>query len=617
MVIFTIKLSKLRINKPALIVTFGILFTSFGYGQERRSIQIDTSGFITKNEVKYPGATILTRDNMSQVKISHNGATMWCDQAIHYGAQDFIEAYGNVKINQGDTITMTSKYVEYSGKTQLAFASGDVKMTDPTSTITSDTLYFDRIKQQAFYRNSGKVLKDSSGTITSKKGTYFIENKKYQFVDNVKLVNPEYIIDSDRLDFFSERAHAFLFGPTTITGETSKIYCELGFYDTSNDVGYFVKNSKIDYDDRQIEGDSLYFDRNRNFASATNNIKITDTINNAIVKGHYAEVFRNKDSIFITKKALAITVQQNDSIYIHSDTLMVTGKPENRITRAYYNAKIFKTNLSGKADSIHVNHKQGLTQLINLERFTSKDAFAGARHPVLWNLGNQMTGDSIHIQSNIKTEQLDSLKVFNNAFLISKDTVGQTNGYDQIKGKKLFGLFENNELYNVDIIKNAEKIYYSYNEEQELVGIDKSKSGRINIKLSNNAINEMRLIQQVDGSIYPEEDFPQNANKLRGFVWREKERPKSVEDLFKDDPPIILPYIQGLDENFIPENFFDENLMKRINSAGRDLKNKKENNKAARQVPKDRKGSLKHQKINEPLKKGKKLGDFINKQNNN
>lgn len=606
---------RLRVNKSAyLIVALIILFTSLSYGQQRRRIQIDTSGFITKNEAEYPGATILTRDNMNQVKISHDGVTMWCDQAIHYNAQDFIEAYGNVKINQGDTINMTSKYVEYSGKTQLAFASGDVIMTDPTSTITSDTLYFDRIKQQAFYRNKGKVVKDSSGTITSKRGTYYMEIQKYQFVDSVKLVNPEYVIDSDRLDFFSEHGHAYLFGPTTITSETSKIYCERGFYDTNNDIGYFLRKAKIDYDDRLIEGDSIYFDRNKSFASATNNIKITDTINKAMVKGHYAEVFREKDSVFITKRALAVTVQENDSIYIHSDTLMVTGKPENRITRAYYNAKIYKKDLSGKADSIHVDHKKGLTQLINLQRFASKDAFAGVRHPILWNIGNQMTGDSIHIQSNIETEQLDSLKVFNNAFLISKDTVAGANGFDQIKGQKLFGLFRNNDLYNVDIIKNAEKIYYSYNEEQELVGIDKSKSGRINIQLSNNTIDEMRLLQQVDGSIYPEEDFPQNASKLRGFVWRDEERPKSVEDLFKDDPPLNLPVIKGLEEYIPQEDFFDEDLMKRINSAGKGVKNKEENNKAARQVPKNRKNQ---QKLNEPLKKGQKLNNFIKKKKNN
>ncbi|MEZ4974976.1 MAG: hypothetical protein R2802_00285 [Flavobacteriaceae bacterium] len=80
---------------------------------------------------------------------------------------------------------------------------------------------------------------------------------------------------------------------------------------------YFIKNSRIDYDNRIVEGDSLFFDRNKSFASANNNIKVTDTLNHNVIKGHYAEVLRDKDSVFITKRALAITVQENDSIYIH------------------------------------------------------------------------------------------------------------------------------------------------------------------------------------------------------------------------------------------------------------------------------------------------------------
>jgi lipopolysaccharide assembly outer membrane protein LptD (OstA) len=141
-----------------------------------------------------PDATILTRDNSKQVHIKHEGIELWCDEAIYYGKQDFIEAYGKVHVKQGDTINMTSKYVEYSGKTQLAYASGSVILTDPNSEITTDTLYFDRVKQEAFYRSSGKVVRDTTGTITSTIGRYYMKSKKYQFVNNVKLVNPEYVI---------------------------------------------------------------------------------------------------------------------------------------------------------------------------------------------------------------------------------------------------------------------------------------------------------------------------------------------------------------------------------------------------------------------------------------
>tara|TARA_B100000767_G_scaffold19639_1_gene17954 strand:+ start:1014 stop:2714 length:1701 start_codon:yes stop_codon:yes gene_type:complete len=536
-----------------------------------------------------PDATILTRDNTKQVHIKHEGIEMWCDEAVYDAKQDFIEAYGKVRIKQGDTISMNSNYVEYSGKTQLAFASGAVVLKDPTSVITTDTLYFDRLKQETFYQSKGKVVRDTTGTITSTIGRYYMKTKKYQFVNNVKLVNPEYLIESNRLDFYSLSGYAFLYGSTTITSETSVIYCERGFYNTSNDTGYFVKKSKINYDERVVEGDSLYFDRNKGFASATNNIVITDTLNNTIVKGHYAEVFRKKDSLFMTKRTLAITLQENDSIFVHSDTLMVTGKPDKRITRAYYNAKIYKSNLSGKSDSIHMQQSTGLTQLINLDQNINKDAFYKPKKPVLWNVKNQITGDSIHLISNSISESLDSLKVFNNAFVISKDTLGD--GYNQISGKKLFGLFENNSLSTIDIIKNAETIYFLRNEANELVGIDKSKSGAIKIWLTDNAIDEMRKYNQIGGNTYPELDFPENEKILRGFNWRESERPRSVEDLFKDDPPLSLKIIKGLDAYTPQEEFFDSNLLERIKEAQpkSDTKNPDKkteiSNKSARKVP--------------------------------
>jgi len=573
--------------------------------QDRKQIEIEYAPYMDIVEDK-PGATILTRNNSNQVHVKHKGIELWCNEAIYYGNEDFIEAFGNVSVKQGDSINMTSKYVEYSGKTQLAYASGDVVLIDPDSKLYTDVLHFDRIRQQAYYNQKGKVVRDTSGTITSTRGRYYMTSKKYQFVDNVKLVNPEYVIDTEQLDFYTESGFAFLYGPTTITGEASVIYCERGYYNTNNDTGYFVKKSKINYNDRIVEGDSLYFDRNKSFASATNNITVTDTLNNSIIKGHYAEIFREKDSVFITKRALAITEQENDSIFMHSDTLMVTGPADNRIIRGYYNAKMFKSNLSGKADSIHMNQKTGLTQLINFYDLDS-DAFTKKKHPVLWHFESQITGDSIHLISNSENETLDSLKVFNNAFVISKDSLGD--GYNQISGKRLNGLFADNALETIDVIKNAETIYYLRNSEDELIGIDKSKSGAIKIWISENEIDELRKLNQIGGMTYPEEDFPEKERKLKGFIWRNDERPKSIEDLFADDPPLNLPKIKGLEEYTPQKEFFDEELRKRIDDAATSKKNKKSNtvkkdqpvlkpiNKAARNLPPKKLNLVKNKKL--------------------
>lgn len=565
------------------ILCFSVTALSFA---QKDKITVEYAGtFYSDSEIE-EGAKVFLRDKSQQVHFKHKGADLFCDKAIYYEDQDYLEAFSetssNVVMQQGDSITMIAKYVEYSGKTQLAFARGDVVLTEPQSVLTTDKLHYDRNRQQAYYDTKGKVVRDSSGTITSQIGRYYMAAKKYQFTQDVVLVNPEYTLNTERLDFFTENGHAYLFGPSTIVGENSKVYCERGFYNTNNDTGHFQRNARIDYDNRTVEGDSLFFDRSRSFASANNNITITDTINNSIARGHYAEVWREKDSVFITKRALAITVQEQDSVYLHADTLMVTGKADNRITRAFYNAKLYKSDLAGKSDSIHVDHNEGLTQMINLERFNSGDAFAVKRKPVLWNLGNQMTGDTIHLISNAKTEKLDSLKVFENAFLVSRDTLSE-NGYDQIKGQRLIGLFQDNELYHVEVIKNAETIRYLRNDNNELIGIQKSKSGKITIDIIDKVIQEVRFINQIDGNIFPEPDFPKSARRLRGFDWRGEERPMSVDDLFKDDPPLDLPIIKGLDPYVPPEEFIDDTVNERIEEAGEDTPNKP--NKAARNIP--------------------------------
>ena len=602
-----------------LFILFFICLLAFkSNAQQRKNIEIKDSGaFGEIDEEKYPGARILTRSDAGQVHVYHDGIDMYCDQAVLYGKENFVEAYGNVKMVQGDTITMIAKYAEYSGKTQLAYAKGDVVLTEPSSVLTTQKLFFDRAKQEAFYNEDGKVVRDSSGTITSKVGRYYMSKKKYRFLKTVKLVNPEYVLTTNQLDFYSNTGHSYMFGPSKIVGETSTVYCERGFYNTNNDTGYFTKNSRIDYDNRIVVGDSMYFDRNRDFASATNNIKITDTINNSIIKGHYAEVYKSKDSAFVTKRALAISVQENDSVYIHSDTLMITGKEDNRITRAFRNAKLFKTDVSGKADSIHVNHQTGLTQLINLSHLASKDAFTVKRRPILWNLTNQITGDTIHLKSNPETEKLDSLIVFENAFIISKDTLS-TEYYSQIKGKRLVGLFnDDNQLKQVNIFKNAESIFIIRNEDDEFVGLDKGRSANIEMYFDDDGINFYKRLISTEAKTYPEDDIPKGAKRLKDFDWRAEERPLSVEDLFKDDPPLNLPIIKGLAPAVPEEEFFDENLLNRVDQADKESKPKvrfgdtrdDEPLKASRQIPSefDRKNKQRaNPNLTEPKKELKK-----------
>ena len=233
--------------------------------------------------------------------------------------------------------------------------------------------------------------------------------------------------------------------------------------------------------------------------------------------------------MMITKRAVAISLVENDSMYIHGKKMLITGKTGERIIRAFDNVRFYKTDMSGKCDSIHSDQKTALTKLIG--------------RPILWNYENQMIGDIMHLIGNNNTEKLDSLKVLNNAFIISKDTIGT--GYNQVKGQNLYGKFKDNKLTDVNIIKNAEVIYYMRNDQHELIGINKSVGSKINLILDKNTIETITVYKNPDGDIYPEKDLPENARKLRGFVWRADERIKSKDDIFPEEDNELDAKIQA------------------------------------------------------------------------
>lgn len=520
--------NKSELKNTFFYIAFLLLTVTFSTAQEKKKIIIENSDFVDMNQTEIPGAIVFT----GNVRIIHNGVRMFCNKAYHFKDENYVKAFGNVQMNQGDTITMNSRYAEYNGDKEFAFATGDVVMRSPESTLTTDTVYFDKKNQQAFYNTYG-TIRNKENTLRSKSGRYYVDQKKYKFTTAVTVTNPESTIKTNNLDYYENSGHAYVFGPSTITSKENVIYTENGFYDTTNDIGKLSKNSKITLDNKIIEGDDLYYDRKKNYSRGINNVKITDTINNVIATGHYAELYRNaatkKDSMILTKRALVKTLVEKDTMYMHGKKIIVSGPQEDRVIRAFNNVRFYKTDMSGKCDSLHSNNKTQLTKMIG--------------RPILWNNENQMTGDVMHLIGNNKTEQLDSLKVLNNAFIIQKDSLSK-NGYNQIKGQNLYGKFFDNKLKEVDVVKNAEVIYYMYNDANEFIGINKTVCSKINLELEENKINSITFFTKTDSHIYPEADFPENARKLRGFLWRGDERILSKDDIFPADEIALDDKIQ-------------------------------------------------------------------------
>ena len=528
--------------KPSFCIS-AVLIAQFFLGslfsQESKIIEIRQAGGSTQDQARFPGANILFKSDDKRVLLFHEGALIESDQAFFYSKQNYFRALGKVIFTQGDSLRMTCKTIEYDGETKTAFAKGNVYLERPDMTLRTEELNLDRINEKAFYNTPG-VIVDSTSTLTSNQGQYFMDQKKYRFISNVTINNPEYIVNSEQLDYFTESNQAYLYGNSKIEGEAYTIFCERGFYDMDREKGIFKQNATLFYDNKIIKGDSLYFESERNYAAATKNISIVDTLNNSIITGNYGEIFKERDSAIITRRAMAVNIIDQDSLFIHADTLVATGPEEKRILRAYYDVRILKSDLRGRSDSLYLDESIGLTKLLKKpltkqqeQIFTEKNYHE--KNPVLWFDESQMTGDEIQLLSDTKTNKLDSLKIDGRVFIIEKDTLSE-DGYQQIKGGLLRGAFKESKLDNIVITKNTEMVYYLYNDEDlQLIGIDKTTCSALKMQFVDGQIDEITFLVSPNGNVYPEDELPINDKTLKGFTWRIVQRPETIEDLFDEN----------------------------------------------------------------------------------
>lgn len=500
--------------KHLLFLLFLFLNITFVSAQQKK-IKIINAEQTYKNQKKYPGAVVLN----GNVKVRHNGATLDCNKALFYKEKNILHAYGNVLVNQGDTITQASSYANYDGNTQKIISWGDVVLKDPSMQLKTDTLHFDRTTQKMTYDCYAKII-DENNQLESKNGIYSTTEKKFTATTNVIVHNPDNKLESHHLDYYTETGQTYFYGPSTITTAQSIAVAKKGFYDTKAGISRLTKDAKIYYNNRIIEGDSIYSNKNTGFASSTGNIVMTDTLNQTIIKGGYAEFFRDQDSVFVIKKALAISIAEADSLFIHGDTLLITGRPEERIIRAYHKVKFFKNDLRGKCDSLYTNQRTGKTKLF--------------KNPIIWSGENQITGDSIHLSSDLNTNKLDSLFIKRNAFIIQKDSIG----FSQIKGKNMYGKFEDNQLTSLLVKGNGEVINYARDEEKKLITILTDICSNILFSLYENSIQTIKFLKKPEGKLYPPSQFPVELRFLKGFIWRESEKPLVKEDIFINEPVI-------------------------------------------------------------------------------
>ncbi len=454
---------------------------------------------------------------IGNVQLQHDSALLFCDSAYLYELTNSFKGFGNVHIKASDTLNIFSNRLLYDGNTKVAELIEDVRLVENDATLFTNHLWYNRGTEIAYYLEDGKIV-DSANTLTSTRGYYYTRKKEAYFKKNVVLYNKEYSMFADTLMYNTETETAWFYGPTTIMSKENLIYCEKGWYNTKQDIARFGDNAYIQTKEQILKGDDLYYDRNRNYGEARNNVSLTDTIQDIVVYGHYGEFRKTEGYSFITDSTVAVLADKEDSLYMHSDTLWILfdSLQKAELMLGYHHTKFWRKELQGMCDSLVYNFADSTIYL-----FTE---------PVLWSGINQLTADSIHIA--IRNNQIDTLALVGSSFIVSMDDTLSKTTFNQVKGRTMTGYFKDNELVKVIVKGNAESIFFVREENSSLIGINKTTSNDLNIYLSENEVQTISPLKNVEAQMYPDKDLPKEDRKIKGFKWIDNKRPVNKQDIF-------------------------------------------------------------------------------------
>lgn len=460
-----------------------------------------------------PNAQILVGD----VVFRHDSIYMYCDSACFYEKTNSLEAFNNVRMVQGDTLSLYGDYLFYDGNTQLAQVRNNVRMENRTTTLTTDSLNYDRIANLGYFFDGG-TLSDEENVLTSDWGEYSPATKMSVFNYEVQLVNPQFTLTSDTLRYNTATKIASIVGPSDIHSDENHIYSELGFYNTTLGQAELLNRSVLSNNGKKLTGDSLFYDRNQGYGEAFNDVVFVDTINKNMLTGNYCYYNQLTSYAFATDEAVATDFSQGDSLFIHADTLqMFTYHLDTdsvyREARAYHKVRVYRTDVQAVCDSLV---------------FSSKDScLTMYRDPILWNGQQQLLGEQIMVYMNDST--IDWAHIHNQA--LSVERIDSVN-YNQVSGKDMKAYFKDGEMEQVDVIGSVRLVYYPMEKDSTLIGMNVSESSELNVYLENRKLKKMVMKPQSSGTIFPMDQLPPEKMKLENFGWFDYVRPLNKKDIF-------------------------------------------------------------------------------------
>ena len=452
------------------------------------------------------------------VHFDHMGARLYCDSANFYEASNSFEAFGHVKMYQGDTLSLFSDYAYYDGNDELARARYNVVLKHRKTTLYTDSLDYDRMYNLGYFFEGGKLV-DNGSVLTSDWGEYHTDTKMAFFAYDVELKDNDFYLTTDSLYYNTQTSRAHIVGPSRIVSGTSNIYSEDGYYNTKTDHSELFGRSVIKDKGRTLVGDSVYYNSTTGSSFAYRNVVFNDSLNKNMLKGDYLEYNETTGYAMATKKAVAIDFSQKDTLFMHADTFKVFSYNFNtdsvyRVMHAYNKVRAYRVDLQAVCDSLVYDQKDSVMTMY--------------RDPIVWNGSQQLLGEEI--RAYMKDSTIDRAHVIGQA--LSIELMFDSVHYNQLTSKEMFAFFKHGEIQEAHAKDNALAIYHVIDDADSVfIAQDYTESPLMKMYFKDRKMSRIWVEKPV-GVMYPMTQIPPDRRFLSNFAWFDYIRPLNKEDIF-------------------------------------------------------------------------------------
>lgn len=452
------------------------------------------------------------------VVLMHKGMTMFCDSAMLYEQSQTFNAFGHVKIVQGDTLTLTGDRLHYDGETLIAEMRFNVIMTHRNQKLYTDSLYYDRLYNMGYYEEGGKLI-DGKNQLTSDWGEYHTDTRQATFNYNVELINDRFKLITDTLHYDTQTKWAEVVGASNIYSNADTLYTEHGFYNSDNEQVKLYKRSKAYGRNRIMEGDTVYYDKKTGVMEAFQNVSCLDEKNKNLLTGDYAWYNELTGEAIATKNALARDFSQGkDTLYFHADTLhMYSYNLETdsayRVLHAYFHARAYREDVQAVADSMMFHSAQKKITLF--------------RDPIAWSDQRQIVGEEINVYLNDST--IDSVYVDRQALMIEK--LDSTH-FNQVGAQQMRTYFVKGEVSENRAVGNVMVVNYPLEKDSTIIYQNYVETAEARMFMKDRKLKKI-WAPASHGFFYPIGMAPAERTRLEGFAWFDYIRPISPDDVFK------------------------------------------------------------------------------------